>query len=92
MFPKSTVASDRSASRPWRTRLPQKATVWVMQSIYEQDFGVFSYVDDFVIGFESKSDVEACLEFLRERLGQFGLALHPYPDQRFRARLKAGAV
>ena len=37
---------------------------------------VVRYVDDFVIGFESKADAEACLAALRERFGKFGLELH----------------
>ena len=42
-----------------------------------KDIVVVRYVDDFVIGFESKADAEACLEALRERFGKFGLELHP---------------
>ena len=42
-----------------------------------RDVIVVRYVDDFVIGFESKADAEACLEALRERFGKFGLHLHP---------------
>jgi Reverse transcriptase (RNA-dependent DNA polymerase) len=91
---------------------------------------VVRYADDFVIGFESKDEAEACLGELRTRFAKFGLKLHetktlakcietsistasldvvsdaaigslrvadteshcPYPDQRFRDRLKAGAV
>ena len=39
-----------------------------------KDVVVVRYVDDFVIGFESKADAEACLEALRERFGKFGLS------------------
>lgn len=42
-----------------------------------KDVVVVRYVDDFVIGFESKADAETCLEALRERFGKFGLELHP---------------
>ncbi|MEM6365176.1 MAG: group II intron reverse transcriptase/maturase [Planctomycetota bacterium] len=42
-----------------------------------KDVVVVRYVDDFVIGFESKSDAEACLKELQERFGTFGLELHP---------------
>jgi len=35
------------------------------------------YADDFVIGFEHEADARACLESLGERLGKFGLNLHP---------------
>ena len=41
------------------------------------DCVVIRYADDFVIGFEHESDARACLEALGERLGQFGLNLHP---------------
>ena len=42
-----------------------------------KDVVVVRYIDDFVIGFESKADAEACLEALRERFGKFVLELHP---------------
>jgi group II intron reverse transcriptase/maturase len=38
---------------------------------------VIRYADDFVIGFEHEADARACLEALGERLGNFGLNLHP---------------
>jgi group II intron reverse transcriptase/maturase len=38
---------------------------------------VIRYADDFVIGFEHEADARACLEALSERLGKFGLNLHP---------------
>jgi RNA-directed DNA polymerase len=38
---------------------------------------VIRYADDFVIGFEHEADARACLESLGERLGKFGLNLHP---------------
>jgi group II intron reverse transcriptase/maturase len=38
---------------------------------------VVRYADDFVIGFEHESEARACLKALHERLGQFGLNLHP---------------
>ena len=41
------------------------------------DCVVIRYADDFVIGFEHEADGRACLKALRERLGQFGLKLHP---------------
>lgn len=42
-----------------------------------KDVVVVRYVDDFVTGFESKADAEACLEALRERFAKFGLELPP---------------
>lgn len=41
------------------------------------DVVVVRYADDFVIGFEHEADARACLTALHERLGQFGLNLHP---------------
>jgi group II intron reverse transcriptase/maturase len=38
---------------------------------------VVRYADDFVLGFEQRADAERFLEQLRERLGKFGLDLHP---------------
>jgi hypothetical protein len=38
---------------------------------------VVRYADDFVIGFEREADARACLEALRQRMGEFGLRLHP---------------
>ena len=38
---------------------------------------VVRYADDFVLGFERRDDAERFLEELRERLGKFGLELHP---------------
>lgn len=41
------------------------------------DVVIVRYADDFVIGFQSKAEAEACLQALHERLGKFGLELHP---------------
>lgn len=41
------------------------------------DVIVVRYADDFVIGFESRTDAVRCLEALRERFARFGLELHP---------------
>jgi RNA-directed DNA polymerase len=38
---------------------------------------VVRYLDDFVVGFQVRADAERFLEALRERLGQYGLSLHP---------------
>jgi RNA-directed DNA polymerase len=37
---------------------------------------VVRYLDDFVVGFQVRTDAERFLEALRERLGQYGLSLH----------------
>lgn len=41
------------------------------------DVIVVRYADDFVMGFQHRSDAERCLRELRERLKKFGLELHP---------------
>jgi len=38
---------------------------------------IVRYLDDFIVGFEIRKDAEQFLNALRERLGQFGLRLHP---------------
>jgi group II intron reverse transcriptase/maturase len=38
---------------------------------------VVRYLDDFIVGFQHYGDAEGFLVVLRERLGQFGLTLHP---------------
>jgi RNA-directed DNA polymerase len=38
---------------------------------------IVRYADDFVMGFQNRSDAERCLRELRRRLEQFGLQLHP---------------
>ncbi len=35
------------------------------------------FLDDFIVGFQDRADAERFLTALRERLGQFGLTLHP---------------
>jgi len=41
------------------------------------DVIVVRWADDFVIGFQSKTEAERCLAELKKRFGKFGLALHP---------------
>ena len=41
------------------------------------DVIVVRWADDFVIGFQSKTEAERCLAELKKRFGQFGLTLHP---------------
>jgi RNA-directed DNA polymerase len=62
------------------------------------DVIVVRYADDFVMGFQYRWEAERCLQELRERLGKFGLELHPEKTRliefgRFAAerRSKAGA-
>jgi group II intron reverse transcriptase/maturase len=38
---------------------------------------VVRWADDFIVGFEHRTDAEAFLGALRERLGRYGLELHP---------------
>jgi hypothetical protein len=41
------------------------------------DVVIVRYLDDFIVGFQNRGDAERFLTALRERLGQFGLKLHP---------------
>jgi hypothetical protein len=41
------------------------------------DVVIVRYLDDFIVGFELRTDAELFLSALRARLGQFGLRLHP---------------
>ena len=38
---------------------------------------VVRYADDIILGFQYQTDADRFLEKLRERLGKFGLELHP---------------
>jgi len=54
--------------------------LWVQQWRRRQAKGdviVVRYADDFIVGFQSKTEAEAFLAALRERLARFGLELHP---------------
>jgi RNA-directed DNA polymerase len=41
------------------------------------DVVIVRFLDDFIVGFQDRADAERFLTALRERLGQFGLTLHP---------------
>jgi RNA-directed DNA polymerase len=41
------------------------------------DMIIVRYLDDFIVGFEIHKDAQQFLKALRERLGRFGLRLHP---------------
>jgi group II intron reverse transcriptase/maturase len=41
------------------------------------DMVVVRYLDDFIVGFQTRRETDRFLNALRERLGQFGLTLHP---------------
>ena len=49
---------------------------WWRQNRCRGDVVVVRYADDFVLGFEHKSEAEACLAALHDRFGKFGLKLH----------------
>jgi group II intron reverse transcriptase/maturase len=54
--------------------------LWVHQWRRRQargDLVVVRYADDFVLGFQHRHEAEQFLTDLRERLGKFGLTLHP---------------
>jgi len=58
-------AFDLWVHREWRAK------------IATGDMIVVRYADDFIVGFQHRSDAERFLTELRERLQTFGLALHP---------------
>jgi len=41
------------------------------------DMIIVRYADDFIVGFQHESDARRFLAMMRERLGEFGLSLHP---------------
>lgn len=49
---------------------------WWRRHCCHHDVVIVRYADDFVIGFESRSEAVACLEALQERFAKFGLKLH----------------
>lgn len=49
---------------------------WWRQERSNHDVVVVRYADDFVIGFESHAEAQACLNELRIRFAKFGLKLH----------------
>ena len=50
---------------------------WWRKNHCRGDVVVVRYADDFVIGFEHRTEAAACLEALRTRFAKFGLKLHP---------------
>ena len=51
--------------REWRPRVPDGEAI------------IVRYADDIAVGFQYKRDAERYLQGVRERLGRFGLGLHP---------------
>jgi group II intron reverse transcriptase/maturase len=54
--------------------------LWIQRwrrTVARGDMIIVRYLDDFIVGFEIRKDAEQFLIALRERLGQFGLTLHP---------------
>ena len=49
---------------------------WWRRTHCRHDVVVVRYADDFVIGFQSQAEAEACLEELRARFAKFGMTLH----------------
>jgi RNA-directed DNA polymerase len=47
------------------------------RTVARGDVVIVRYLDDFIVGFQYRDDAEQFLSSLRERLGQFGLTLHP---------------
>ena len=56
---------DQWVARKWRPREARGEMIFVR------------YADDYVAGFQRRKDAERFLRDLKERLGQFGLELHP---------------
>ena len=51
--------------KKWRAHVPEGEAI------------IVRYADDFVVGFQHKREAERFLRDLKERLGRFGLGLHP---------------
>ena len=50
---------------------------WWRRTAAQGDMVVVRYLDDFIGGFQTRRETDRFLNALRERLGQFGLTLHP---------------
>ena len=54
--------------------------LWVQRwrrTVVRGDMIVVRYLDDFIVGFRYRDDAEQFVDALRERLGHYGLRLHP---------------
>ncbi|MGH9643139.1 MAG: reverse transcriptase domain-containing protein, partial [Terriglobales bacterium] len=58
-----------------------RVNVW-RQKVAQGEVMVIRYADDTVLGFQYQTDADRFLEDLRERLGKFGLELHPDKTRR----------
>ena len=47
------------------------------RTVVQGDMVIVRYLDDFIVGFQYREEADRFLIALRERLGQFGLTLHP---------------
>ena len=59
--------------------------LWVQvwrQKHAQGDVVVVRYADDIILGFQVQAEADRFLEDLRERLGKFGLELHPDKTRR----------
>jgi RNA-directed DNA polymerase len=73
--PQGAVISPLLANVFLHYVLDQWVNNWRRES--RSDVIIVRYADDFVMGFQSYLDAERCLRELRERLANYGLALHP---------------
>jgi group II intron reverse transcriptase/maturase len=80
---KSAVGTPQGAgASPWLAKVfrPYVFDLWVQHGRTKFATGaviVVRYADDFLVGFPYRREAEQFLRELRERLGQFGLGLHP---------------
>jgi RNA-directed DNA polymerase len=74
--PQGAVISPLLANIYLHYALDQWVEAW-RKKVAQGDVVIVRYADDFVMGFQERTDAERFLEDLRERLRKFGLELHP---------------
>ena len=74
--PQGSVISPISANLYLHYALDMWVKVW-QQKVARGEMLAVRYADDAVLGFQYREDAEQFLKQLRERLGKFGLELHP---------------
>jgi group II intron reverse transcriptase/maturase len=74
--PQGAVASPMLANLYLHYAFDLWANRW-QETTAQGDMLIVRYADDMVLGFERRTEAEAFLEQMRERLRKFGLELHP---------------